>query len=79
MSLVRARVSTLKRRGRGRECGELTRAAGRYYPPGIILEYTDSVGDELTKPIDLLHLTPDTDVDVRRSPLPAACGAPSRR
>jgi ankyrin repeat protein len=42
---------------------KLKRFLLRYYPPGIILEY-GSGGEDFTKPIDLLDLTPDTDVDV---------------
>jgi antitoxin component of RelBE/YafQ-DinJ toxin-antitoxin module len=42
---------------------KLKRFLLRYYPPGIILEYEQGE-DELTKPIDLLGLTPDTDIDV---------------
>ena len=42
---------------------KLKRFLLRYYPPGIILEY-ESGGEDFTKPIDLLDLTPDTDVDV---------------
>jgi len=42
---------------------KLKRFLLRYYPPGIILEYEQG-DDELTKPVDLLALTPDTDVDV---------------
>jgi dynein assembly factor with WDR repeat domains 1 len=53
---------------------KLKRFLLRYYPPGIILEYTDHTGEELTKPIDLLHLTPDTDVDVRLPPAPCHNG-----
>ena len=35
----------------------------RYYPPGIILEYTH-FGELRQKAVDLLNLTPDTDVEV---------------
>eukprot|EP01048_Picozoa_sp_COSAG05_P015441 COSAG05_NODE_1864_length_3937_cov_21.205315_7_plen_275_part_00 len=42
---------------------KLKRFLLRYYPPGIILEY-ESGGVDFTKPIDLLGLTPDVDVDV---------------
>jgi len=35
----------------------------RYYPPGIILEYIRSNGQGESKYIDLLNLTPQTDVD----------------
>jgi hypothetical protein len=36
----------------------------RYYPPGIILQY-ERDGQMLQKPVDLLDLTPDVDVEVR--------------
>ena len=36
----------------------------RYYPPGIILEYDLRDKTREMKEIDLLHLTPDTDVEV---------------
>jgi hypothetical protein len=36
----------------------------RYYPPGIILEYQLRDGTKDTKEIDLLRLSPDTDVEV---------------
>ena len=42
---------------------KLKRFLLRYYPPGIILEY-ESGGVDFTKPIDLLGLTPDVDIDV---------------
>lgn len=35
----------------------------RYYPPGIILQY-ERDGVMKQKPIDLLDLTPDVDVEV---------------
>jgi len=35
----------------------------RYFPPGIILEYTRSNGETESKCIDLLNLSKDTDVD----------------
>ena len=42
---------------------KLKRFLLRYYPPGILLEYEQ--GNELhTKAVDLLTLTPDTDVEV---------------
>ena len=41
---------------------KLQRFLLRYYPPGIILEY-ESDGASHTKTIDLLELTPDTDVE----------------
>lgn len=34
----------------------------RYFPPGIILEYERSNGESEVKSLDLLNLTPDTDV-----------------
>lgn len=37
----------------------------RYYPPGIILQY-ERDGVMKQKPIDLLDLTPDVDVEVGR-------------
>ena len=37
----------------------------RYYPPGIILQY-ERDGQMKQKPIDLLDLTPDADIEVRR-------------
>ena len=42
---------------------KLKRFLLRYHPPGIILEYTRSSGEAETKSIDLLNLTPETDVD----------------
>ena len=36
----------------------------RYYPPGIILEYELRDGTRDTKEIDLLHLTPESDIDM---------------
>lgn len=35
----------------------------RYYPPGILLEYIKSNGEEETKSIDLLNLNASTDVE----------------
>ena len=35
----------------------------RYYPPGLTLECERADGSVLSKTIDLLHLTPDTDLD----------------
>lgn len=35
----------------------------RYYPPGIILEYVRSNGEQETKSIDLLNLSAETDID----------------
>jgi dynein assembly factor with WDR repeat domains 1 len=35
----------------------------RYNPPGIILEYLRKNGEIETKSIDLLNLTPETDID----------------
>lgn len=35
----------------------------RYYPPGIILQY-ERDGEMKQKPVDLLDLTPDVDVEV---------------
>ncbi len=35
----------------------------RYYPPGIILQY-EKDGITKQKPIDLIDLTPDVDVEV---------------
>jgi dynein assembly factor with WDR repeat domains 1 len=35
----------------------------RYYPPGIILQY-EKDGVIKQKPIDLLDLTPDADIEV---------------
>lgn len=43
---------------------KLKRFLLRYYPPGIILEYLKKNGEIETKSIDLLNLTPETDVDV---------------
>jgi hypothetical protein len=39
----------------------------RYFPPGIILQY-ERDGQMKQKPIDLLDLTPDTDVEARWAP-----------
>lgn len=36
----------------------------RYYPPGIILQYEDKDGSIKHKPIDLLEITPDVDLEV---------------
>ena len=41
---------------------KLKRFLLRYYPPGIILECLKSTGETETKSIDLLNLTPDTDL-----------------
>lgn len=35
----------------------------RYYPPGIILQY-ERDGAMMQKPVDLLDLTPDVDIEV---------------
>jgi dynein assembly factor with WDR repeat domains 1 len=43
---------------------KLKRFLLRYYPPGIILEYELRDKSREMKEIDLLHLTPDADVDV---------------
>mmetsp|Transcript_3018 Transcript_3018/g.3510 ORF Transcript_3018/g.3510 Transcript_3018/m.3510 type:complete len:171 (-) Transcript_3018:38-550(-) len=43
---------------------KLKRFLLRYFPPGIVLEYQRRNGDIETKSIDLLNLTPDTDVEV---------------
>lgn len=43
---------------------KLKRFLLRYFPPGIILEYLKKNGEIETKSIDLLNLTPETDVDV---------------
>lgn len=42
---------------------KLKRFLVRYYPPGIILEYTRSNGEQETKSIDLLNLSKETDID----------------
>lgn len=44
----------------------------RYYPPGIILQY-ERDGQMKQKPIDLLDLTPDVDVEVGPDKVVAAC------
>eukprot|EP00878_Enallax_costatus_P017719 GHUV01018616.1.p1 GENE.GHUV01018616.1~~GHUV01018616.1.p1 ORF type:complete len:147 (+),score=26.32 GHUV01018616.1:228-668(+) len=36
----------------------------RYYPPGIILQYKDKDDSTKLKPIDLLDITPDVDLEV---------------
>lgn len=43
---------------------KLKRFLLRYYPSGIVLEFTRKSGDIETKSIDLLNLTPETDIDV---------------
>merc|ERR1712061_233932 len=43
---------------------KLKRFLLRYFPPGIVLEYQRRNGDVETKSIDLLNLTPCTDVEV---------------
>jgi len=43
---------------------KLKRFLLRYYPPGVILEYELRDKTRELKEIDLLHLTPDTDIDV---------------
>ena len=43
---------------------KLKRFLLRYYPPGIILEYLRSNGEIETKSIDLLNLTPQTNIEV---------------
>lgn len=42
---------------------KLKRFLLRYHPPGIILEYLRKSGEVETKSIDLLNLTPETDID----------------
>ena len=42
---------------------KLKRFLLRYYPPGIILEYVRSNGEQETKSIDLLNLSIETNVD----------------
>ena len=42
---------------------KLKRFLLRYYPPGIILEF-EQAGELKTKSVDLLTLTPETDVEV---------------
>jgi len=44
---------------------KLKRFLLRYYPPGIILEYELRDKTREMKEIDLLHLTPETDIEVR--------------
>lgn len=41
----------------------------RYYPPGIILQYKDKDGSMKQKPIDLLDITPDVDLEVSKLPV----------
>eukprot|EP00435_Cladocopium_sp_Y103_P057340 s439_g19.t1 len=48
----------------GCQAMKLKRFLLRYYPPGIVLEYQRRNGDLETKCIDLLNLTPETDVEV---------------
>jgi dynein assembly factor with WDR repeat domains 1 len=43
---------------------KLKRFLLRYFPPGIILEYELRDKTREMKEIDLLHLTPETDVEV---------------
>ena len=43
---------------------QLKRFLLRYFPPGIILEYELRDKTREMKEIDLLHLTPETDVEV---------------
>jgi dynein assembly factor with WDR repeat domains 1 len=43
---------------------KLKRFLLRYYPPGIILEYLRSNQETETKSIDLLNLTPQTNIEV---------------
>ena len=43
---------------------KLKRFLLRYYPPGVILEYELRDNTREMKEIDLLHLTPDTDIAV---------------
>ena len=42
---------------------KLRRFLLRYYPPGIILEYEQG-GELRNKPVDLLTLTPESDLEV---------------
>mmetsp|Transcript_2982 Transcript_2982/g.8482 ORF Transcript_2982/g.8482 Transcript_2982/m.8482 type:complete len:84 (-) Transcript_2982:1280-1531(-) len=42
---------------------KLKRFLLRYYPPGILLEY-EQAGELKTKSVDLLNLTPESDVEV---------------
>ena len=42
---------------------KLKRFLLRYYPPGIILEYEKVDGTITSKAINLLNLTPDTDIE----------------
>ena len=43
---------------------KLKRFLLRYYPSGIVLEFTRKSGEVETKSIDLLNLTAETDIDV---------------
>jgi hypothetical protein len=48
----------------------------RYYPPGIILQY-ERDGEVKQKPLDLLDLTADADIDVGLAGLHVVCPAES--
>jgi dynein assembly factor with WDR repeat domains 1 len=43
---------------------KLKRFLLRFHPPGIILEYMRKNGEMETKSVDLLTLSPNTDVDL---------------
>ncbi len=63
---------------------KLKRFLLRYFPPGVILEY-ESKGDMKSKDIDLLDLSPDTDLDalatviIRQEPLISESRKPQLR
>ena len=63
--LTRASLSRLLVRACRQPTMKLKRFLLRYYPPGIILEYEQS-GEMRNKHVDLLDLTPETDVEVKR-------------
>lgn len=64
---------------------KLKRFLLRYYPPGVILEYERRDGSRNTKIIDLLLLTPESDLDalaaqvVREEPLISESRKPQLR
>ena len=62
------RLSSTRQRSRRASCTlhikmKLKRFLLRYYPPGILLEY-EQQGELRQKSVDLLSLTPETDVEV---------------
>jgi len=66
---VRLQCSTVKTTlTSSKQLMQLKKLLLRYYPPGIILQYSKD-GVLKQKPVDLLDVTPDTDVEVTHTKL----------